>query len=118
MAIHNTFRNSNLSNSQIIIGDGNTVNAWNVNNGKEINELADIIKIITENMYALDEKDIDELLDIVEMVKEEFEKPKPKEGRLRNCLSLLAPMVTVANGIPVLACNLQKLMDYISSYLR
>ena len=116
--MHNTFSNSNLSNSQIIIGDGNMVNARNVNNRKEINDLSDIIKVIMENMYALEEKDIDVLIDIIEMVKEELEKPKPKKGRLRNCLSLLAPMVTVANGIPALTYNLQKLMDFISSYLR
>ena len=54
MAMHNTFSNSNLSNSQIIIGDGNMVNARNVNNRKEINDLSDIIKVIMENMYALE----------------------------------------------------------------
>ena len=46
-------------------------------------------------------------------VKEEIDKEKPKKSRLQNCLKLIAPMITIANGIPVLVTNLQKLHDII-----
>ena len=55
----------------------------------------------------------DEILDVLEQVKEEIDKEKPKKSRLQNCLKLIAPMITIANGIPVLATNLQKLHDII-----
>ena len=52
------------------------------------------------------------------MAKEELAKPEPKASRLRNCVSLIAPMFTIANGIPTLVENLQKLVDYITPYIR
>lgn len=52
-------------------------------------------------------------LDVLEQVKEEIDKEKPKKSRLQNCLKLIAPMITIANGIPVLSTNLQKLHDII-----
>ena len=54
---------------------------------------------------------------IVEIAREELAKSKPKVGRLRNCLTLIAPMFTIANGIPTLSTNLQRLQEYISSYI-
>ena len=57
------------------------------------------------------------LLSMLEQVKEEIDKEKPKKSRLQNCLKLIAPMITIANGIPVLATNLQKLHDIIIQYI-
>lgn len=102
---------------QVNIASGNaTINATQ-NNGLSASELDDIIKKITENLSGLKKEEADEITDIVEMVKEELVKPEPKVGRLRNCLTLIAPMFTIANGIPTLATNLQKLQEYISSYI-
>ena len=98
--------------------DNATINAVQYNNGANANELDDIIKGIIENLSGLNKKDADEIADTVDMAKEELAKPEPKAGRLRNCLTLIAPMVTVANGIPKLAENLQKLADYIAPYIR
>ncbi len=52
------------------------------------------------------------------MAKEELVKPEPKVSRLRNCVTLIAPMLTIANGIPALANSLQKLVDYIKPFIR
>lgn len=102
---------------QVNIASGNaTINATQ-NNGVSTNELDDIIKKITENLSELKKEEADEIIDIVEMAKEELAKPEPKVGRLRNCLTLIAPMFTIANGIPTLATNLQRLQEYISSYI-
>lgn len=70
------------------------------------------------NLSGLKEEDAENIRDVVEMAKEELAKPEPKTGRLRNCLSLIAPMITVANGIPTLLDNLQKLMDYITLFIK
>ncbi len=96
--------------------DNATVNATQ-NNGVSADGLDGIIKGIMDNFSGLNEEDADSIRDVVEMAKEELAKPEPKAGRLRNCLSLAAQMVTVANGIPALAGNLQKLVDYIKLYI-
>ena len=88
------------------------------NNGINANELDGIIKGIMDNLSGLDEDDADSIRDIVDMAKEELGKPEPKVSRLKNCLALIAPMVTVANGIRILADNLQKLVDYIAPFIK
>lgn len=88
------------------------------NNRVDASELDNIIKGIMENLSALKKEDADEIVDVVEMAKEELAKPEPKASRLRNCVSLIAPMFTIANGIPTLVENLQKLVDYITPYIR
>ena len=48
----------------------------------------------------------------------ELIKPVPQPSRLRNCLTLLGPMFTVANGIPVLIENLHKLQELILQFVK
>ena len=97
----------NTSNgSQVNIAKDNATIHAPLNNGVSANELDNIIKEIMNN-----------LSDFVDMAKEELKKPEPKVSRLKNCLTLIAPMFTIANGIPVLADNLQKLIDYITPYI-
>lgn len=96
--------------------DNATINATQ-NNGVSANELDKIIKGIMENLSGLKKEDADSIKDAIDMAKDELAKPEPKVSRLRNCLSLLAPMLTVANGIPVLANNLQGLIDYITPFI-
>jgi len=98
--------------------DNATINAVQYNNGANANELDNIIKGIMGNLSGLKKEDADEIADTVDMVKEEFTKPEHKVSRLRNCLTLIAPMFTVANGMPTLVENLQKLVDYVMPYIR
>lgn len=112
----NVFR-INASGGQVNIAKGNaTINATQ-NNGVSASELDNILKGITDNLSKLEKENADEIADIVEMAREELAKSKPKVGRLRNCLTLIAPMFTIANGIPTLSTNLQRLQEYISSYI-
>lgn len=90
----------------------------NYNNGVNASELDNIIKGIMENLSGLKKEDADEIVDAVEMAKEELAKQEPKTSRLRNCVSLIAPMLTIANGIPALIKNLQKFVDYITLYIK
>lgn len=88
------------------------------NNGVSANELDNIIKGITENLSGLKKDDAENINDIVDMVKDELTKPQPKAGRLRNCVTLISPMFTIANGIPTLANNLNKLVQYIQLFIK
>ncbi len=87
------------------------------NNGIGASELENIIKGIMENLSDLKKEDSDNIIDIVDMAREELAKPEPKVSRLRNCVSLIAPMFTIANGIPALADNLRKLLEYINTFI-
>lgn len=97
--------------------DSATVNATQ-NNGISADGLDGIIKGIMDNLSDLNEEDADSIRDIVDMAKDELEKPEPGVSRLKNCLALIAPMFTIANGIPTLADNLQKLVDYIAPFIK
>lgn len=107
----------NMNGGQLNFAKDNaTINATQ-NNGVNGNELDDIMKGIMENLSDLKKEDADKIADIVEMTKDELTKPEPKISRLKNCLTLIAPMFTIANGIPTLAANLQKLQEFINLHI-
>lgn len=111
----------NVNGGQVNIANDSstmTVVQNNYNNVVNANELNDIIKGIMENVSGLSEKDADVIINAVDKAKEELSKPKPEVSRLRDCLTLISPMFTIANGIPTLVGNLQKLADYITPYIR
>ena len=107
----------NVNGGQVITANDNSTINVTQNNGISASELDNIIKGIMENLSGLKKEDSDDIIDVVDMVKEELAKPKPKVSRLRNCVSLIAPMFTIANGIPALADNLRKLMGYINTFI-
>ncbi len=87
------------------------------NNSMDVNELDSIIKGIMENLSDLKKQNVDEIRKAVRMAKKELVKPKPNVSRLRKCVTLIAPMITIANGMPTLMSNLQKLIDFIMPYI-
>lgn len=108
-------KGSTISNSPINLGGRNTIIQ---NNGVKADELESILKGIMENLSDLKDEDAESIKDVVDMVREELARPEPKVNRLRNCLTLISPMFTIANGIPTLANNLQGLSDYITSFIK
>lgn len=110
MVIHMNGGQFNLAN------DNATIYATQ-NIGVSGSELDDIIKEITQNLSGLNKEEAEEIADIAEMARCELVKPEPKVSRLKNCLTLIAPMFTIANGIPALATNLQKLQEFIMQYI-
>ena len=107
----------NVSGGQVNLAKDNaTINAIQ-NNGVSANELDGIIKGIMENLSDLNKEDAENIKDVVDMAKEELVKPEPKVSRLRNCVSLITPILTIANGIPTLLNNLQRLKNYINSFI-
>lgn len=110
MVIHMNGGQLNLAN------DNATIYATQ-NIGVSGSELDDIIKEITQNLSGLNKEEAEEIADIAEMARCELVKPEPKVSRLKNCLTLIAPMFTIANGIPALATNLQKLQEFIMQYI-
>lgn len=99
-----------------IARDSSTINAVQ-HNGENINELETIIKGIVDNLSELKKEDAEKIADAVDIVKEELEKENPKVSRLRNCVTLIAPMFTVANGVPILLDNLQRLVNFVNTYI-
>lgn len=109
----------NVSNGgQVTVANDNATIYATQNNGVSASELDNIIKGIVDNLSDLKEEDAESIKDVVDMAKEELAKPEPKVGRLRSCITLIAPMFTIANGIPALVHNLQKLVDYIMPYIQ
>lgn len=100
--------NAVITQKKVVIAKNNVVNTC---------ELDDIIKGIMENLSDLKKEDADDIRDIVDMAREELSKQEPKANRLRNCVSLLAPMITIVNGIPTLVNNLNQLKDFIMLYI-
>ncbi|MBD5485271.1 MAG: hypothetical protein HDR18_07085 [Lachnospiraceae bacterium] len=107
----------NINGRQVNIANENAVINAVQNNGGYVNELDDIIKGIKDNIAGLRQEDADQITDAVEMAKEELTKPEPRDSRLKSCLSLLTQMLTIANGIPKLAANLQKLQEFIMLHI-
>lgn len=108
----------NITGGQVNFAKDNAIINATQSNGIGGNELDIIIKAIKENLSGLKQEDADEIIDVVDMAREELTKPEPKTSRLRNCITLIAPMMTVANGIPVLANNLQKLQEFIMQCIK
>lgn len=107
----------NVSGGQVNVANDDAIINITQNNGISADELDNIIKGIMENLSDLKKENADEIRDVVHMAKEELSKSEPKVSRLRNCVTLITPMLTIANGIPVLMSNLQKLIDYITPYI-
>ena len=103
----------NISGGQINIARDRAIINARQNNGIHKSELDSIIQGIMKELPNLRKEEADKITDIVEMAEEELGKPEPRVSRLRNCLSLIAPMVTVANGVPTLMDNLQRLKEFI-----
>lgn len=108
----------NVSGGQLnVASESATINATQ-NNGVSGDELDSIVKNILENLSELKKENAEGIIDIIDITKEELAKSQPKVSRLRNCVTLIAPMMTIANGIPVLATNLQKLQEFIMPFIK
>lgn len=107
----------NVSGGQINVANNDAIINATQNNCVIKNDINELIKSIKENLSGISRKDAENIINIVEQVKSEFELPEPKKSRLRNCVTLLAPMITIANGIPILVSNLQKFQEMIIQYI-
>lgn len=101
----------------ILANDNSKVNPIQINSSEE-GELEKIIKGIKDESAGLKEEDAESINHVVDMVKKELRKSKPKVSRLKNCLASIDSMLAIANGIPVLGENLQKLADYVTQYIK
>jgi hypothetical protein len=99
-----------------IAQDNSTINATQ-NNGINITELNSLISEIMGNLSGLSPEDTTTIKDSIEMIHDELIKSQPKKSILSSGLKLIAPLIGIANGIPTLAGNLQKLIDFVSPYI-
>ena len=96
--------------------DNATINATQ-NYGLKENELEKIIKDIIDNISYFNKEDYETILDTLEMIQNELSKKKPSSSRLRNCVTLLSPMVTIVNEIPQVAEKIGAVISYIKQYI-
>lgn len=103
---------------QVNVANDNAIMYVTQNNGISTGELDNIIKGIMNNLSGLNKEDADEIINVVDMAKMELSKPEPKAEILRKCVTLIAPMISIANGIPTLTSHLQKLVDFITAFIQ
>lgn len=108
----------NVSGGQVnVASDNATINAAQ-NNNINFSELETVVKNILDNLTDIKSEDAETIKDSVEMIKDEVLKPEPKGRIISNGIKLLAPMISIANGMPVLVENIQKFIEMVTSYIR
>lgn len=125
-SIRNNKREIMMQQNINVNGSNNvTINATQNNKvqGTATNELDEIMNVIRKNMDAVRNAELKEelkedILDAIESIKEQLEKEKPKESRIRNGIKLLAPTVSLLNGIPQLRDNLQELIELVLNTIK
>lgn len=70
-----------------------------------------------QNISEITPNDAETIADAVEMVHEEIKKAEPNKKIIKNGIKLIASMISVVNGIPTLAENLRKFVEYISTLI-
>lgn len=107
----------NVSGGQVNVASGNAVINATQNNGVEMSEMENLIKQIMDSVYSLEKEDAETIVDSIEMIRDELQKPEPKGKIISNGIKLLAPMISIANGIPTLADHIQKFIDMVTPYI-
>ena len=97
----------NVSGGQVNVASNNaTINATQ-NNGIQSDELDKTVKAIINNVPLVNNEDAETIVDSVNMIKDELLKPEPKRIIISNGIKLLAPMISIVNGIPTLAVSIK-----------
>ena len=104
----------NIWNQLNIGGDVESVCTVNYN---DINIDA-IIENIKKNILDVSESNGKKIIDAIEQVKEEINKEKPNKNKIRNGIDILTSMMTLANGIPNLAQNINEFIDYVKKFIK
>jgi len=107
----------NINGQVNITGDGGNICAVQ-NNNININEIDIIVREIMQNISKVSHEDAETIVDAVEMVQEEIKKNEPNKKVISNGIKLIATMISVVNGIPNLAENLKKFVEYISAMIK
>lgn len=102
-------------NGQVNISNGNIYAVQNNNIG--IDKIDIIVRNIMQNISEITPNDAETIADAVEMVHEEIKKAEPNKKIIKNGIKLIASMISVVNGIPTLAENLRKFVEYISTLI-
>ena len=107
----------NIQGGQINIAKDNSTIYATQNNYSNTEELERIINSIVCNLSDLATENKEAILDAINMAREELAQTKPRASRLRSCVTLLSPMLTIVNGVPTLAKNIHALINFIESYI-
>lgn len=108
----------NVSGGQVNVASDNAIINAIQNNNVNFSELETIVKNIFDNLYDIKPEDAETIKDSVDMIKDEVLKPEPKSNIISNGIKLLASMITIVNGIPVLVENIQKFIEMVTPYIK
>lgn len=98
----------------VVNGHNNYVNKKIVENNKvDEQKMEDIIKLIQQNCSSVSEETANKILDAIQQIYDEMKKEKPCENIITNGVKLLASVMTVLNGTPVLVDNIGKFLSLI-----
>jgi len=101
--LNQSFNNSTINISQ--------------NYNLDTKKLDKMISDILSNLDGVDDVIKYGILTAIDIIKEEFATTSPQQNVLIRVSKMLAPMLTVLNGIPVLTNNIQKLIDYLQTFM-
>ncbi len=100
-------------NAQFNLAQDNGVVYATQNIGLEVDEVNDLVKSIKDNLSGLSKEDSETVIDAVEMIREEVIRQQPRGRIISNGIKLLAPIISIANGTPILLKNLQEFIEYV-----
>lgn len=107
-----------FNGGQVNVANDNSMISVTQNNSVSAGELDNIIKGIKDNLSDLKDEDAEGIRDVVDMVKEELIKPKSEKRKLEKYLKWITSIITDINNVPDLVSNLQKLVAYVTSFIR
>lgn len=107
----------NISGGQVNVANGHAIINATQNNGIKVQEIDKIISAIKSNLSGLAAEDAETIIDSVDMIREEINKSEPKGKIIGNGIKLIAPLITILNGTPVLIDNLKNFISIVSQYV-
>lgn len=105
-------------NGQMITVKDNATAAIVQNNGTSSKELRDIVEAIKRDSCQLSEEEARELTSSLSEVENAYAGTGSAMERLKACVSFIAPMFTIANGVPDLIGNIKDLLEFVSVNIR
>ncbi len=105
--------NYEYNNCNIVMANNNDRTSINQKQGLEKKELELLCETIKKEVRDLDDERKSEYLKILEEIREEYNNSEiKKSNKLKRCLELIVPLLTIVNGTPTLLQNLLKLQSF------
>lgn len=109
--------NYNIYGGQVNIANENGFVSAVQNNSVDIKEFDVLVGNLEQNLDEIAREDAQTIVNEIERIREEIRKSEPNNKIISKGIATLTSMVSVVNGIPDLAGNLRKIIDYIRMFV-